>query len=66
MLDENIYQYAPITSSNNLKAFVRNLGIDLVGIADLRRLDGMPIGVPSTIDVLNYFLRCFSRWLYCW
>ena len=104
MLDENIYQYEPITSSNNLKAFVRNLGIDLVGIADLRRLGSMPIGVPSasggllknfcyavvlgaqlnklrrkatgsdvnlvrekaSIDVLDYFLRCFSRWLYCW
>jgi len=47
MFDINTNQYGQVTSSDNLKAFVRSLGIDLVGIADLRRLDEMPIGVPS-------------------
>ena len=28
-----------------LKSFVRDLGVDLVGVADLRRLEGMPVGI---------------------
>jgi epoxyqueuosine reductase len=30
-----------------LKSFITNLGIDLVGVADLQQLIGMPMGVPS-------------------
>ncbi len=32
--------------TEHLKSFVRGLGIGLAGIADLRRLGGMPIGIP--------------------
>jgi epoxyqueuosine reductase len=34
-------------TAEDLKAFVRGLGIDLVGIADLGLLKGMPLGIPS-------------------
>jgi epoxyqueuosine reductase len=33
--------------TEHLKSFVRRLGIDLVGIADLSTLEGMPIGIPA-------------------
>ncbi len=33
--------------SGNLKSFVKNLGIDLVGVTDLGFLKGMPLGIPS-------------------
>jgi len=46
MINENTHQHEQITLTKNLKAFVCSLGVDLVGIADLSRLDGMPIGVP--------------------
>jgi epoxyqueuosine reductase len=37
----------PVDETQNLKSFVCSLGIDLVGVADLRRLEGMPLGIPS-------------------
>ncbi len=44
--------------TQNLKTFVRCQGIDLVGIADLHRLENMPIGIPvASVDFLNSF-RC--------
>lgn len=36
----------------SLKAFVRCLGVDLVGIADLRSLQGMPTGLASDSTTL--------------
>ena len=30
-----------------LKSFVKGMGVDLVGIADLHSLKGMPLGIPS-------------------
>lgn len=42
--------------TQNLKTFVRGQGIDLVGIADLYRLEGMPIGIPAvSAGFLNNF-----------
>jgi epoxyqueuosine reductase len=40
----------------SLKTFVRSLGIDLVGVVDLRSLEGMPIGIEpgSTAFLQNY------------
>jgi epoxyqueuosine reductase len=33
--------------AEDLKSFVRELGVDLVGITDLYSLKGMPLGIPS-------------------
>jgi epoxyqueuosine reductase len=33
--------------AEELKSFVKGLGVDLVGIADLHSLKGMPLGIPS-------------------
>jgi len=33
--------------AEELKSFVKGLGVDLVGIADLYSLKGMPLGIPS-------------------
>lgn len=33
-----------------LKSFITDLGIDLVGVADLQTLEGMPVGVPSVSE----------------
>jgi len=44
--------------TKNLKTFIRGQGTDLVGIADLHRLENMPIGIPvASADFLNNF-RC--------
>jgi hypothetical protein len=32
-----------------LRSFVRHLGIDLIGIANLRTLEGMPLGIPTDL-----------------
>lgn len=44
------------TETESLKTFVRSLGIDLVGVVDLRSLEGMPIGIEprSTAFLQNY------------
>jgi len=34
-----------VPETDDLRSFVRNLGIDLVGIADLKLLKGMPFGI---------------------
>ncbi len=41
----------PKSETQRLKLFIRNLGIDLVGIADLERLAGIPVGIP--LDLTN-------------
>jgi len=47
-----------VEETAHLKSFVRSLGIDLVGIADLSLLKGMPIGIaPDTAAFLERF-RC--------
>jgi epoxyqueuosine reductase len=33
--------------TEHLRSFVRHLGIDLIGIAKLKTLDGMPVGIPA-------------------
>ena len=33
--------------AEELKSFVKGMGVDLVGIADLYSLKGMPLGIPS-------------------
>jgi epoxyqueuosine reductase QueG len=44
------------TETEYLKHYVRNLGIDLVGIANLRLLEGMPIGITSnSVDFLKSY-----------
>jgi len=44
------------TAKQYLKSFVRNLGFDLVAIADLQRLEDMPIGIPvASVGFLEYF-----------
>lgn len=47
MLYENTNQYERVIASQKLRAFVSSLGIDLVGIADLRKLEGMRSAIPS-------------------
>jgi len=104
MVTEIVHASKDTIQTQGLKTFIHSLGIDLVGIANIQQLDGMPTGISSAstvllenfryavvlgaqlnrlgrkatgsdvslfmekaaIDVLNYFLRCFSRWLYCW
>ncbi len=43
------------TASKNIKAFICNLGIDIVGIADLTKLDNIPVGL--NIDPTALFKR---------
>ena len=44
--------------AEDFKSFVKELGIDLVGIADLNSLQGMPLGIPSgAASFLGHF-RC--------
>ena len=35
-----------LDETNELTSFVKGLGVDLVGIADLHSLKGMPLGIP--------------------
>ncbi len=35
-----------VSETENLKSFIRALEVNLVGIADLNQLEGMPIGLP--------------------
>lgn len=39
-----------MNKTTDLKAFVRGLGVDLVGVADLGRLVGMPVGITPVPD----------------
>jgi epoxyqueuosine reductase len=56
--DDNNFQGQHIGETSLLKSFIRNLGVDLVGIADLRLLEGMPVGIASgSAD----FLRSYHR-----
>jgi epoxyqueuosine reductase len=42
--------------AEKLKAFAKELGVDLVGIADLHSLKGMPLGIPSdAASFLSHF-----------
>jgi len=43
------------TSTQNIKTFICNLGIDLVGIADLTELDNIPVGL--NIDLTELFKK---------
>jgi epoxyqueuosine reductase len=36
-----------LDEAEELKSFVKGLGVDLIGIADLHSLKGMPLGIPS-------------------
>ncbi len=39
-----------MSGTADLKSFVRSLDVDLVGVADLRRLEGMPVGITPVPD----------------
>lgn len=42
--------------AEELKSFVKGLGVDLVGIADLHSLKGMPLGIPPDVaSFLNHY-----------
>jgi epoxyqueuosine reductase QueG len=42
--------------AEELKSFIKGLGIDLVGIADLQSLKGMPLGLPSdAVSFLDHY-----------
>ncbi len=43
------------TSTKNIKAFICNLGIDIVGIAELTKLDNIPVGL--NIDLSDLFKK---------
>ncbi len=47
MGEEQSLRAPQASESENLKSFVKNLGIDLVGVTDLGFLKGMPLGIPS-------------------
>ena len=50
------YNTQKAKDAEQLKSFVRDLGIDLVGIADLNTLKGMPLGVPyDATSFLNHY-----------
>lgn len=45
-----------VDKTEELKSFVKGLGVDLVGIADLHSLKGMPLGIPSdAASLLSHF-----------
>ena len=44
--------------AEELKSFVKGLGVDLVGIADLPSLKGMPSGIPSEAAVFLSHYHC--------
>jgi epoxyqueuosine reductase len=44
-----------IDSTNKLKSFIRNLGIDLVGVASLSGMDNMPVGLD--INLSDFFKK---------
>lgn len=46
MKEKGSYTYQS-DEAEELKSFVKGLGVDLVGIADLYSLKGMPLGIPS-------------------
>ena len=50
IIEDKSFQDQKIQNTKELKSFITNLGIDLVGVADLQTLKGMPIGVPSVSE----------------
>ncbi|UCF84655.1 MAG: hypothetical protein JSV50_03225, partial [Desulfobacteraceae bacterium] len=45
-----------VSETEHLKSFIRNQGIDLVGIVDLQLLEGMPIGIlPDSTSFLKRY-----------
>jgi epoxyqueuosine reductase len=46
MADDD-FRTSLIRETERVSAFIRDLGVDLVGIAELSQLKGMPIGIPS-------------------
>ena len=40
-------------STDNIKSYIYNLGVDIVGIADLSKLVNMPVGLK--IDLKDLF-----------
>lgn len=47
MDDQTMDTDAIISETRKLKAFIHQQGIDMVGVADLHRLEGMPTALPS-------------------
>lgn len=46
---------SPISSTKNIKSFIREIGIDIVGIADLSKLVTIPTAL--TINLTNFFQK---------
>ncbi len=44
-----------MTSTQNIKSFIYNLGIDIVGIAELSKLSNIPVGIH--IDLTEFFKK---------
>jgi len=44
--------------AEELKQFIKGLGVDLVGIADLNSLKGMPLGIPSDVAPFLSHYHC--------
>jgi epoxyqueuosine reductase len=50
------YQKSPTRETERISAFIRDLGVDLVGIAELSQLKGMPTGLPSgAVSLLHQY-----------
>ena len=47
-----------MSETEKLKSFIKNLGIDVVGIADLKPLKGMPSGIPTAGEGFLKHYRC--------
>jgi hypothetical protein len=44
-----------ITSTRKIKSFIYNLGVDLVGIADMSKIENIPVGL--NIDLTDLFRK---------
>lgn len=56
MREEPSLQKQRVSETEHLKSFIRNQGIDLVGIVDLQLLEGMPIGIsPDSTGFLKRY-----------
>jgi epoxyqueuosine reductase len=59
MADNTYHLDEQTTETESLKTFVRSLGIDLVGVANLGSLEGMPIGIePGSAGFLENY--CYA------
>jgi hypothetical protein len=56
MADSTYHLGEQTTETEGLKTFVRSIGIDLIGVANLGSLEGMPIGIrPGSTGFLESY-----------